>query len=180
MRESFRWFRLVAMASAILALAGFASSQQPLQLSGAACSTPPVLHCPDKDCPPDRVINPGPVVEMKSRRTYFLDYPCDLKQGEKVTFILSLHGAGSYANWQRHYFPIMDYKDQYRLVIATPSSPTRVWTSVDDEYLQNIAYELYVERGNESGSELDDWLHDWLQAEEEILQAQEEALAARS
>ena len=84
------------------------------------------------------MINPGPVVEMKTRRTYFLDYPCDLKQGEKVTFILSLHGGGSYGNWQRHYFPIIDYKDKYRLVIATPNSPTRVWSAADDEYLQNI------------------------------------------
>jgi hypothetical protein len=32
-------------------------------------------------------------------------------------------------------------------------------------------HELYIERGNQSGSELDDWL----QAEEEILQAQEAA-----
>ena len=77
--------------------------------------------CPDNDCGSDRVVNQGPVVEMKTRRTYFLDYPCDLKPDEKVTFVLCLHGAGSYGNWQRHYFPIMDYKDKYRLVIATPS-----------------------------------------------------------
>jgi pimeloyl-ACP methyl ester carboxylesterase len=110
----------------------------PMQLAGAPCVTPPPLHCPDNDCPSDRVINQGPVVEMKTRRTYFLDYPCDLKPGEKVTFVLSLHGAGSYGNWQRHYFPILDFKDQYRLVIATPNSPTHVWSEADDEYLQNI------------------------------------------
>ena len=75
---------------------------------------------------------------MKTRRTYFLDYPCDLKAGEPVTFILSLHGAGSYGNWQRHYFPIMDFTDKHRLVIATPNSPTRTWSAADDEYLQNI------------------------------------------
>jgi hypothetical protein len=75
---------------------------------------------------------------MKTRRTYFLDYPCDLKPDEKVTFVLSLHGAGSYGNWQRHYFPILDYKDKHRLVIATPNSPTHVWSEADDEYLQNI------------------------------------------
>ena len=84
------------------------------------------------------VINQGPVVEMKTRRPYFLDYPCDLKPGEKVTFILSLHGGGSYGNWQRHYFPLLDYKDKYRLVIATPNSPVRVWSDADDQYLQNI------------------------------------------
>jgi hypothetical protein len=64
---------------------------------------------------------------MKTRRTYFLDYPCDLKAGEKVTFILSLHGFGSYGNWQRHYFPILDYADKYRRVIATPNAPTHYW-----------------------------------------------------
>src|SRR5262249_22198488 len=47
-------------------------------------------------------------------------------------------GGGSIPNWQRHYFPLLDYKDKYRLVIATPFSPTRVWSAVDDEYLQNI------------------------------------------
>ena len=51
-----RWF------CAMLVLAGVASAQQPLKFTGAACSPPPALHCPDKDCPTDRVINPGPVV----------------------------------------------------------------------------------------------------------------------
>ena len=46
------------------------------------------------------------------------------KPGEPVVFILSLHGAGSIGNWQRHYFPAMDYKDKYRLVIATPTAAT--------------------------------------------------------
>jgi hypothetical protein len=41
-----------------------------------------------------------------------------------------------------------------------------------EEQIQRRAYELYVERGNESGSELDDWL----QAEEEIRNAAEEAI----
>ncbi len=132
---------------AILSLAVLANSQDALKFQGAACNTPPVLHCPDKDCIGDRVINPGPVVEMKTRRTYFLDYPCDLKKDEKVTVVLSLHGAGSYANWQRHYFPIMDYADKYRLVIATPSSPTRAWSQVDDEYLQNIVESVVSQIG---------------------------------
>ena len=71
---------------------------------GTACTAAPYLHCPDNDCSSATVVNQGNVVEMKSRRTYFLDYPCDMKKGEKVTFILSLHGGGSYGNWQRHYF----------------------------------------------------------------------------
>lgn len=128
----------IAVAGLASISAAVANAQQNVSIPGAPCAAPPVLHCPDNDCSSDRVINQGPVVEMKTRRTYFLDYPCDLKPGEPVTVILSLHGAGSYGNWQRHYFPLIDYKDKYRLVIATPNSPTHVWSAADDEYLQNI------------------------------------------
>ena len=41
-----------------------------------------------------------------------------------------------------------------------------------EERIRRRAYELYVLRGNQSGSELDDWL----QAEDEIRQAQEQAI----
>jgi pimeloyl-ACP methyl ester carboxylesterase len=75
---------------------------------------------------------------MKTRRTYFLDCPADYKPGDKVNVVLSLHGGGSYANWQRNYFPAMDVKDKHKLVIITPGSPTRVWSEADDEYLRNI------------------------------------------
>src|SRR5262249_15670054 len=144
-------FRLILSIAAVAAFNASAAAQdQFVKLAGAACTTPPVLHCPDKDCPADPGINQGPVVEMKTPRTYFLDYPCDLKPGEKVTFILSLHGAGSYGNWQRHYFPIMDYKDKYRLVIATPNSPTRVWSADDDVYLQNIVTSVIDQIGREN------------------------------
>jgi pimeloyl-ACP methyl ester carboxylesterase len=131
---------LCRSALAACAFMGFISTSALAQVAiqGATCATPPPLHCPDSECSGATVINQGPVVEMKTRRTYFLDYPCDLKPGEKVTFILSLHGGGSYGNWQRHYFPLLDYKDKYRLVIATPNSPVRVWSDADDQYLQNI------------------------------------------
>jgi Protein of unknown function (DUF2934) len=39
-----------------------------------------------------------------------------------------------------------------------------------EERIRHRAYELYVERGNQSGSEFDDWL----QAEEEIRSAEEQ------
>ena len=42
-----------------------------------------------------------------------------------------------------------------------------------EERIRARAYELYVYRGNQSGSETDDWL----QAEEELRQAQEAAHA---
>jgi len=41
-----------------------------------------------------------------------------------------------------------------------------------EERIRRRAYELYVRRGNQSGSELDDWF----QAEEEMLQAQEQVM----
>jgi hypothetical protein len=63
---------------------------------------------------------------------------------------MSLHGFGSYGNWQRHYFPLMDYKDQYRLVIATPNSPTKSWSADDDEYLKNIVESVVAQIGKEN------------------------------
>lgn len=110
-----------------------------VRFEGAPCPTPSVY-----DSPPggeyDRavIVNQGNVVEMLTRRTYFLDYPCDLRPGEEVTLVLSLHGGGSFGNWQRHYFPLKDYVAEYRLVVATPNAPTRAWSTADDQYLQNI------------------------------------------
>jgi pimeloyl-ACP methyl ester carboxylesterase len=143
---------LSIVASAFFACAAdFRAQSQPqfFRFAGAPCADPPPLHCPDADCPQDRVINPGPVVEMNTRRTYFLDYPCDLKPDEPVTFILSLHGAGSYGNWQRHYFPALDFVTKYRLVVATPNSPTQVWSPADDAYLENIVTSVVDQLGKQ-------------------------------
>jgi len=133
----------------LAALTLYAKNSQPIELAGVACQTPPPLHCPDANCGA-LVTEQGSAVEPKTNRKFFLDYPCNLKKGEKVTFILSLHGFGSYGNWQRHYFPLMDFKDKYRLVIATPNSPTRFWAPTDDEYLQNIVTLVYDQLGKES------------------------------
>ncbi|MDH3205533.1 MAG: hypothetical protein OEO79_02930 [Gemmatimonadota bacterium] len=89
------------------------------------------------------------VTEPGTDRTYILDYPCDLRAGEDVTFVLNLHGGGSSGRWQREYFPAYDQKEAYRLVIATPFSPTRVWSEVDDSYLQNIVTEVVDEVGRD-------------------------------
>ena len=151
MRQLLNMIKLAAVAGALMALAGFASAQEQfVRFAGTTCTATPYLHCPDSECSGPTVVNQGNVVEMKTRRTYFLDYPCDLKKGEKVTFILSLHGGGSYGNWQRNYFPIMDYKDKYRLVIATPNAPTRAWSAADDEYLQNIVNFVIEQIGKEN------------------------------
>jgi hypothetical protein len=39
------------------------------------------------------VTQPGNNVEMKTRRTYFLDCPAGYKPGDKVNLVLSLHGG---------------------------------------------------------------------------------------
>lgn len=134
--------RRAAAFGLLATMGGYAAAQAPAAQShvllGVNCDLPPALHCPDASCEGDRVTQPGNTVEMKTRRTYFLDCPAGYKPGDKVNLVLSLHGAGSYANWQRNYAPFMDQKDKYKLVIMTPGSPTRTWSAYDDEYLHNI------------------------------------------
>jgi pimeloyl-ACP methyl ester carboxylesterase len=135
----------------ILSAASVSLAAKPVQLAGVPCVSPPPSHCPDANCPGPLVIEQGAAVEPKTGRKFFLDYPCDLKKNEKVTFILSLHGAGSYGNWQRHYFPLLDFVRKYRLVVATPNSPARFWTSeADDAYLQNIVELVYTQIGQKN------------------------------
>jgi pimeloyl-ACP methyl ester carboxylesterase len=91
-------------------------------------------------------------VDEKTGRKFYLDDPDDLKPGEKVVFLLNLHGGGSVGAWQRAYFPAVDYKDQYRLVIATPSAatkePMRRWVGeADDDHLHNIVDHVAAKYG---------------------------------
>jgi pimeloyl-ACP methyl ester carboxylesterase len=87
---------------------------------------------------PCTAVTSQPVTEPVTGRTYLLDYPCDLQPGEDVTLLLNLHGGGSSGSWQRRYFPAFDHKEAYRLVIASPYSPTRSWSTNDDSYLQGV------------------------------------------
>lgn len=124
-----------------------ASGAYAQNLEGLSCSSPPVAHCGDA-CTAELIRETGNVVEPETGRAFFLDYPCDLADDENYLFILSLHGAGSIGNWQRHYFPVIDYINEYRLVIATPTAAgsgaiggrgVRMWTAEnDDAYLHNV------------------------------------------
>ncbi|WP_237133707.1 alpha/beta fold hydrolase [Pseudohongiella sp. O18] len=147
----------VLAALGLLALSHTASAADVL---GVTCQTPPPVHCADGDCASKTAV-PGNVIETDSGREYFLDYPCDLQPGEEVTFILNIHGAGSIGNWQRHYFPAMDYKDSHRLVVATPTaagsanmgggSGVRVWApQTDDAHLQAITEQVIEAFGAEN------------------------------
>lgn len=91
-------------------------------------------------------------LDEKTGRKFYLDDPDDLKAGEKVIFILNLHGGGSVGAWQHAYFPAHDFRNQYRLVIATPSAatkePTRRWVGeADDEHLKNIVEQVFAKYG---------------------------------
>ncbi len=127
-------------AAALAAACQTAPPAQPITLLDVPCASPPPLHCPATACPGALTSTPGTAKDPKTEdRAYFLDYPCDLKPGEDVTFVLNLHGGGSIANWQRHYFPIMDFKEKYRLVVAAPYGPGGIWQGPrDDQHLRNI------------------------------------------
>jgi hypothetical protein len=91
-------------------------------------------------------------VDEKHRRKFYVDDPDDLRPGEKLVFLLSLHGGGSVGAWQRAYFPAYQYKEKYRLVVATPSSatkePMRRWLAeADDAHLRNIVDYVFGKYG---------------------------------
>jgi pimeloyl-ACP methyl ester carboxylesterase len=129
---------------------GTVMAQQAHTLLGVNCAVPPAYDCPDSDCQGPMMTQPGDTVELKSRRTFFLDCPADYQPGDKVNIVLSLHGYGSYANWQRNYFPAMDVKDKYKLIVITPGSPVRYWSDADDEYLHNIVDLVVATVGKEN------------------------------
>jgi hypothetical protein len=126
---------------------------EPLRIAGSTCTSPPRLNCPQGDCTRELLAEPGEATEPVSGRKFYLDFPCNLKPGEKVNFILSMHGAGSTGAWMRHYFPAVDYKEKYRLVIAAPTSaaPTRIWNSeTDDATLQRIVDLVFEKFGKKN------------------------------
>ncbi len=94
-------------------------------------------------------------VDEKTGRKFYLDDPDDLQPGDQVVFLLSLHGGGSVGTWQRAYFPAFQYKEKYRLVIATPSAatkePVRWWVGkADDAYLRNIVNYVFDRYGKDN------------------------------
>jgi hypothetical protein len=153
--------------TAVMALGGLmalgATPAMARYIGGVACTTPQPARCNAEACNNGALADLGNAVDAKTGRKFWLDYPCDLKPGEKVTFILNIHGAGSIGNWQRHYFPAADYVQKYRLVVATPTAATmgaigggggpgvRRWeASADDQHLQNIAEYVFASFGRQN------------------------------
>jgi hypothetical protein len=145
-----------ALAALIVCALSTSSGLAAQALADVECVSPPPAHC-GESCAPALFAERGNAVDLGTGRAFFLDFPCDLQPGEDVTFILSIHGAGAIGNWHRHYFPALDYADEYRLVIATPTAEgsgsiggggggTRMWVAdQDDQHLQNIT-NLVIER----------------------------------
>lgn len=91
-------------------------------------------------------------VDEQNGRKFYLEDPDDLRPDEELVFLLNLHGGGSVGGWQQRYFPAIDYKQTYRLVVATPSAatkePSRRWVEeADDEHLQNIVNYVFDRYG---------------------------------
>jgi pimeloyl-ACP methyl ester carboxylesterase len=156
MRQARALVRLAVLVTGGVFASGACVAQVRTEIAGSSCTALPRYQCPDaKNCDAAARLYPGAATEPKSRRKFILDYACDLRRGEKVNVILNLHGAGSIGNWQRSYFPAVDLKEKYRLVVATPTAltdqPTRRWTAeADDEYLRGIMERLIAEFGREN------------------------------
>ncbi|MGH9046009.1 MAG: hypothetical protein ACRDVW_01710 [Acidimicrobiales bacterium] len=94
------------------------------------------------------------MVDPANGREFYLEAPEDLGNDEEVTFLLNLHGGGSFGAWQRLYFPAGDSADRYRLVVATPTAataePVRRWEGeADDEHLRNVVEAVFDRFGLE-------------------------------
>ena len=165
MREG-RWtLRTAAAAMGLASAAVLAGAAQARDVGGVACTTPQPVRCEGEACATSGALADfGNATDAKTGRKFWLDYPCDLKPGEKVTFVLNLHGAGSVGNWQRHYFPASDYVQKHRLVVATPTAATtspllpggggpavRRWdAAADDAHLQNITDWVFDQFGRKN------------------------------
>jgi hypothetical protein len=129
----------LAAAPAAVTLAGAGSAfAADVAVPGAPCQ--PVARCTETAAKcAGLAAEPGNVAEAKSGRKFFLDYACGLKDGDEAVFILSFHGIGGSANGVRHYFPAVDYKDKYKLIIATPKSAGVAFDSqADDAYVAGV------------------------------------------
>jgi hypothetical protein len=73
-------------------------------------------------------------IDQATGRNFYLDYPDDLSGTEPVTFLLSLHGGGSFGAWQRLYFPAHDYAESHRLAGPRSRLPDVVDTEPGQVY----------------------------------------------
>jgi len=145
------WTRVSTLFLAAVPAFAAVAVAEPVTVPGLPCDAPE-LHCRDAGCGVEVITHAGNAVEPKTGRSYFLDYPCGLEAGAEVHFILNIHGTGAPANWQRHYFPAHDFKDRYRLIVATPQAqgdskltrmPQQWGDDVDLDYIRGVVEHVY-------------------------------------
>src|ERR1700750_3146164 len=93
LRDMMRLMRGAGIAIGASMIGGACFAQAPAAgstLLGVNCDAAPALHCPDTACDSNLVTQPGNTVELKTRRTFFLDCPKGYKPGDKVNVVLSL------------------------------------------------------------------------------------------
>ena len=100
-------------------------------------------------------MNSGSAVDKATGRKFYLSHPDPVDA--PLTFLLNLHGGGSFGAWQKLYFPADDYVDSHGLVVATPTAateePMRHWRGdVDDEHLRNVVEHVFDLFGPQIGS----------------------------
>jgi hypothetical protein len=139
--------RLLTLTLAGLGLAHVVSTlAAPAPFNGLSCSNPDMDYALG-EYPSALVTHTGNAVEPVSGRPFFLDFPCGLEPDDEVTFVLNLHGGGSLGNWQRHYFPISRFKDEYQLIVATPDAgepgPGTWSVETDYAYLEGVVDYVY-------------------------------------
>jgi hypothetical protein len=131
----------LALACVVLVFAGTVSAQeQPFRFAGTTCTPAPYLHCPDSECSGATVVNQGNVVEMKTRRTYFLDYPCDLKPGESAT-------GSTNVFWGRDGFTF-ERPGHYVVDVITMWQISEAWVGADAEVHVWVSFPVTAQDNN--------------------------------
>jgi hypothetical protein len=118
----------------------------PAPLSGDPNGTGPVVSIPDTACGPAAGLDafvqgtgipgPGSPNVKIGGKDVVLSYPCGLKEGAHVTFILNLHGTmpeETLKTYQHGYFSAHKLANSHKLIVATPKSesPVGQWGNMD-------------------------------------------------
>jgi hypothetical protein len=118
----------------------------PPPLTGDPKGTGPVVSIPDTACGPAAGLDafvqgtgipgPGSPNVKIGGKDVILSYPCGLKEGAHVTFILNLHGTmpdETLKTYQHGYFSAHKLVNSHNLIVATPKSesPVGQWGNMD-------------------------------------------------
>ena len=137
-------------------------AEPPPPLTGDPNGSGEVVSIPEVKCGPAAGLDafvagtgiPGPgTPNLKvGGRDVVLSYPCDLREGAHVTFILNLHGTmpdEALKTYQHGYFSAHKLATSHRLIVATPmsKSPLGQWGNgdggVDAPHLYEVVQWVY-------------------------------------